>query len=423
MSTPRPHRLTVILRGRAAGELTQDPQLTFTYDSAYLARPDATPLSVSMPLAVGSYRQARILPWIDGLLPERQDVRDRWAHRFHVSPRNPFALLAHMGKEAPGAVQLCQPEDADAVLGQVGELRPVTEAEIGQRLTRLADSPSSWTVEGERWSLGGAQSKFALTRTGDGWSEAFGCQPTTHIVKPGIGRFRSQSLNEHLTMTAATGLGLRVATTRYHEFDGRPAVIVTRYDRLRNEDRIVRLHQEDLGQALSVAPRKKYEVDGGPGAAQVGDLLRAVAGEASVWRFAEALAFNYLIGGPDAHAKNYSLLLAGSQVALAPLYDLASSLPYDAADDDSDLTRLAMAVSGERRFGRVTDDHWARLATRIRLDPQLLVDRVHELARRLPDALSDTVARTPSADPAIGTRFLDRVVAHLTEAGFRRPIR
>jgi hypothetical protein len=39
-----------------------------------------------------------------------------------------------------------------------------------------------------------------------------------------------------------------------------------------------------------------------------------VAGQA---RFADALIWNWVIGGTDAHAKNYSLLLAGDQVRLA----------------------------------------------------------------------------------------------------------
>jgi len=42
----------------------------------------------------------------------------------------------------------------------------------------------------------------------------------------------------------------------------------------------------------------------------------------------DALAWNWLIAGTDAHAKNYSLLLAGNDVRLAPLYDVASALPY-----------------------------------------------------------------------------------------------
>ncbi len=48
----------------------------------------------------------------------------------------------------------------------------------------------------------------------------------------------------------------------------------------------------------------------------------------AVRRFADALIWNWLIAGTDAHAKNYSLLLAGDQVRLAPLYDIASALPY-----------------------------------------------------------------------------------------------
>jgi hypothetical protein len=51
-----------------------------------------------------------------------------------------------------------------------------------------------------------------------------------------------------------------------------------------------------------------------------------------VWRFAGALAFNWLIASTDAHAKNYGLLLAGRQIRLAPLYDIASILPYDSSD-------------------------------------------------------------------------------------------
>jgi serine/threonine-protein kinase HipA len=45
----------------------------------------------------------------------------------------------------------------------------------------------------------------------------------------------------------------------------------------------------------------------------------------AVMRFFDALMVNWLICGTDAHAKNYSLLLAGRQVRLAPLYDVASA--------------------------------------------------------------------------------------------------
>jgi len=43
---------------------------------------------------------------------------------------------------------------------------------------------------------------------------------------------------------------------------------------------------------------------------------------------ADALVFNWLIAGTDAHAKkNYGFLFAGDQIRLASLYDITSVLP------------------------------------------------------------------------------------------------
>lgn len=343
--------MALLLGGELAGTLTQDPQTGSGTTTSCAARADATPLSTSMPLSVDTYRQARTLPWIDGLLPDNQQVRDRWAQQFGVPAGNPFAVLAHMGKDCPGAVQICPLDQVLAVAEQRGELIPLTDSEIASRLGGLRRDASSWNVPGERWSLGGAQSKFALSLVQGRWCEATGASATTHILKPGVDSFRSHGLNEHLTMQASHDLGIRVAATEYREFDGEPAVIVSRYDRLTTGAGVIRVHQEDTCQALGVARGKKYEEQGGPGAAQIVDLLQAVATPQDVWRFVESLAFNYLSGASDGHAKNYSLLLAGAQTRLAPLYDLSSSLPYDPTGADPGLRSLAIAIGGQRRAG------------------------------------------------------------------------
>jgi serine/threonine-protein kinase HipA len=111
-------------------------------------------------------------------------------------------------------------------------------------------------------------------------------------------------------MATARLLGVNAAKTEYRVFDGELAVVVERYDRRVDESgTVVREHQEDMCQALSVLARYKYEDEGGPGAAQIADLLRDIAAQDDVWRFIEALAFNYLIEAPDGHAKNFSMLL------------------------------------------------------------------------------------------------------------------
>jgi serine/threonine protein kinase HipA of HipAB toxin-antitoxin module len=66
-------------------------------------------------------------------------------------------------------------------------------------------------------------------------------------------------LNEHLCLDAARRAGLTTARTAVSRFDDETAVVVTRYDRLERDDCIVRVHQEDLCQALSVPPDRKYE--------------------------------------------------------------------------------------------------------------------------------------------------------------------
>jgi hypothetical protein len=58
-------------------------------------------------------------------------------------------------------------------------------------------------------------------------------------------------------------------------------------------------------------PTNKHESDGGPGVRTITDLLREQSSnpEGDVQSFVDAIAFNWLIAGTDAHAKNYALLL------------------------------------------------------------------------------------------------------------------
>jgi len=105
----------------------------------------------------------------------------------------------------------------------------------------------------------------------------------------------------------------------------------------------------DLCQAIGIRPDSKYQNEGVPGVHRIVGLLRDVIPASSVTgavrSFFEAVTYTWLIGGSDAHAKNYSLLLAGSDVALAPMYDVASDLPYRTASLHK--LRLAMKYAGD----------------------------------------------------------------------------
>lgn len=414
--------LDVLLYGQVVGQVTQTPQggQTFSYDREYLTAPNATPLSLAMPLAPDNYPRKRIVPWMLGLLPDRGEVRDRWAQRFGVSPENPFALLEHMGLDCAGAVQFAA-DGVEAALGRGSDLVELDESAIGERLSSLRVDPDTWTVSGERWSLAGAQAKFALARDRAGrWYEATGAAPSTHIIKPGIGQYRDQALNEHICMRTAALLGIATASTEFTEFDGQPALVVSRYDRrrVRDSEEVQRVHQEDMCQAMSVYPNKKYESSGGPTAARIASLLgtRSTAPVDDVRHFVRAVAYNYLIGAPDAHAKNYSVLLAGSDVRTAPLYDIASGFPYEPTRADHELDLAAMAIGGKRRFGSVESRHWDRFARECRVDEDWLRTEVLDICRTVPDAMATEFAPYATSHPDLRDRMLTAVESHTTRS-------
>jgi hypothetical protein len=126
--------------------------------------------------------------------------------------------------------------------------------------------------------------------------------------------------------------------------------------------------------------------------------------------FIDAIGFNWLIAGTDAHAKNYSLLLSvGPRVRLAPLYDVASILPYD--DFDMRKIKLSMRVGGEYRLPDVGLRQWRKLAKEVRIDEGRLIDRLAAMAEHIPDA----VAAIPAAlrRDGLDQRVVERLEALL----------
>jgi serine/threonine-protein kinase HipA len=330
--------LVVILEDEVAGVVTRRPggRLAFDYAEEYGEGSGRTPLSLSMPIPIRTHADRVVGSWLWGLLPDNDAVLRRWAREFHVSASSPFSLLSTpVGEDCAGAVRFAVPAELDRVLDRTGDVVWLTDDDVAQRLRELRADATAWRGRSftGQFSLAGAQAKTALLLKDGRWGVPSGSTPTTHILKPAVAGLDDHDLNEHLCLDAARRAGFLAARTSIARFGDESAVVVERYDRLQAPDgTIVRVHQEDLCQALAVPPSRKYQNEGGPGPAQIARLLRdamspAVADDA-VWRFADALAWNWLIGGTDAHAKNYSLLLAGDQIRLAPLYDIASALPY-----------------------------------------------------------------------------------------------
>lgn len=373
--------------------------LQLRYLPEYVESDSPVPISVTLPVVTSPFGNEDTKRFLDNLLPDRADVRSRWAREAKLTSDSAFDLLSVYGADVAGALEFYP---AGASPRQEENLTPLTEKEIGDRIRQIRRDDSDWlqhrAVE-EGFSLGGAQGKFALTLRDDQWFEPSGRQPSTHIFKPGIHPLPGSDVTEHITLQVARLLGIDAAASVIAEFDGEHVLIVERFDRFDDNGATGRLHQEDLAQATGTARVQKYESDGGPGYLDIFTIfdrnLSAADAKTAKERFAKLHVFSWIVGHNDGHSKNYSLTHVPGRSVLAPFYDLNSSLPFrpreqvlahDPAVFDS--VELAFDVGGAKTLGTFNADSIRRLEA----DAGLAEGHLREFARQIATGLQPAVA-------------------------------
>ena len=376
--------LVVKISGHSAGLLKQSSSgnLTFQYHPDYLGT--ETPLSLSLPPRAESYQKGDLMPFLQGLLPDNEAALRAIASRYSVSPQNPFAILQHIGADVAGAVEFLPSDHRE----QPEQSRALSELEVANLLReKIAEYTTGQPgVTAGLFSLAGAQPKLALNKTSSGhWRTGTRSVPTTHILKPLPVQLPDLDIAELMTMETAHQLGLSVAKAEFAQFDSIRVLVVKRFDRNVVSGAVSKIHQEDFLQAMGISPYKKYQkTEGGPGLKKIAQLFRLIPATSRsdiAEQFFRALAFNIIIQATDAHAKNYSLLLAGQEVSMAPLYDLISGAGIAGA------TESAMAIGGKYRFSEISDEALAREGSMLGVaDPLLLVQ---DLRTRLDQAVKN----------------------------------
>lgn len=403
-----------VLLGRIVRRTARSKErLSFSYDPIWLTRGPGVALSASMPLSEAPYDGDVVSNWLWGLLSDNERTLEGWSRHYQVGLGTPFGLLTHMGSDCAGAVQFV-PEGASEGL-QSGQTSPVNEQQIGEELRRiLADPGATGRLEVGRFSLAGAQSKIALRKTQDGWAVPNGYEPTSHIIKPADEGIPGHAENEHFCLQLGLALGLNCAKSAIHHFDGQPAIVVERFDRKWSDGRLHRVHQEDFCQALGLHPARKYESDGGPGPGDIAEVIANACSrrERDMKRFFAAVLFNFIIGGTDAHAKNYGLIYGRQNAgALAPLYDIASWLPY--AGGEMRKLRFAMRMAGHYKDLAIHQRHVIAAAKTTGVDQAWAVDTLRYLCARAPDAASDVAMSCKKA--GITHTVVDQLVDCIVE--------
>jgi len=369
-------------------------RLGFEYAPEWLQRPNAMPLSCSLPLQTESFDDHIARPFFAGLLPEGK-MRQLIAQQLHVSGQNEFALLDHLGGECAGAVTFLEQGTALPQRPHGDDVQWLTDEELVGILDELPHRPMLAGKDGLRLSLAGAQDKLPVIFDGARIGLPLNGTPSSHILKPAIQAVEASVTNEGFCMALAEAMQLKPANALIHKVGDREFLLVERYDRIvDSQGNRQRLHQEDFCQALGVVSEMKYQNEGGPNLAQCFDLVRRVTRPSAphVLRLLDYVIFNALIGNHDAHGKNFSLLYSAKGPVLSPFYDTLSMAVYPKL-----ALKMAMKIGSKYKFTEVYARHWEQFAQDAGLAKPQAKKRILDLAKSLPAA-----ARQLQADPQKG---------------------
>lgn len=308
--------------------------IAFTFDEAYLARPDRPVLGQAFEDRVLSADQSFTgspstpLPtFFRNALPEGA-LRKVVEARLHHSRLIELDMLLRLGSDLPGALRvIADPLDPGADLPEPASPRGVEDP-----------------ADPIRFSLSGVQLKASvhvdLADEGKITLPLAG-QGGRWIAKFPSAAFRALPENELTMLRWARAAGLNVPDNRIVEVasiqnlptefprEGR-ALLIKRFDRSASQRRI---HQEDFAQVFEIEPEEKDLLFVPPDItvtyAGIGAVVSALAGAGDFKEFVRRVAFMILSGNADAHAKNWSLIYPDRVHArLSPLYDVVSTVAY-----------------------------------------------------------------------------------------------
>ena len=428
--------LNVYFRDTHCARLTQSTSgtLQFQYLESWLCR-GAVPASLKLPLAEAVYGHEHTAPFVANLLPEGRDLRKRLERLLHVDAENDFGLLGAIGRESAGALSFW-PEGESPQENKPGyESLSLEDFQAWREFAH--QQPLQFHGQTLRLSLAGAQAKTALYF--DLEDHPFlpeNGAPTSHILKPRIqGCAPSTVHTEYLTMKLMQAV---LGADEVPEVDiWQNCYRIRRFDRPREDYGVRRLHQEDFCLALGRMPAQKYEsqrqAEGLLATCfglldQLGDQGLVTSPAVERQRLLNQVVLNVLLHNPDAHLKNYALLLQDNgMIRVAPVYDCLCThgLNFRAAGEAwardagpaSHTRKMSLWIGNALAIDQVSRQDWEQFAIECGFTAAFMRRKVRSLAEAVRDALPQVIGSVLDEHPAVGR------AAEAVSAGVKKQLR
>jgi serine/threonine-protein kinase HipA len=421
-TSPRDSTLGVWTNGEKVGLWTvADGEHRFQYAEEWLASSSVRRLSMSLPFMPDNtqHRGAVVRNFFDNLLPDSDAIRRRLRDKFSTKSTDTFALLAAIGRDCVGAVQLLPPGTEPDGFDRI-DAKPLAVTGVEHAInSSVTDARVLGQLQDDdfRISIAGAQEKTALLWHDGQWCRPLGATPTTHIFKLPLGLvgnvradMHTSVENEWLCAQILKLLGFSAANCDMAVFGSRKVLVIERFDRVLQTPPgqapwLARMPQEDFCQVLGLPSDRKYESDGGP---SINTILRQLeaSSDANVDKlvFIKAQFAFWLMAATDGHAKNFSIFLErGGGFRLTPLYDVISAWPIIGNGPnqiDPRRAKLAMAVRGKNahyHLHEIQTRHWQALARQSGVPDAF--DQMEALVIQVPDALERVQELLPANFP------------------------
>lgn len=350
-------------------------------------------------LILSSVRDVRVVrsdgrwpTWFSNLLPEGHN-RERLARDRGCEPEDEFELLAAAGRDLAGAVEV------EPVAPEEGIPEAVRSWHAAMGIDVSHPEVVAAPVE-DAASLAGVVTKFSAIKDGRRYTVKRHGKPGAYILKLPSTRHPDLVENELTGYRLAAALGLdcaeaaRVARSEadlpeHVSFDH--VLAVKRFDRGPSG---MRIHMEEMAQAMGYAPRDKYGRGLSSDFPAMLRLLDRLSGDPTrdVREAMQRLVAFVLMGNTDAHTKNWALVYAdGTTPVLSPLYDpVCVSAWFDelapheyALNRKIDATLSALDMDGLRSLLSAAD------VPRVPRLLQIAKDTVKQAKARWPEVLAD----------------------------------